>query len=40
VPEWKKQALASGNNDATAAPFGGNWTSESSVDATTKKMEE
>jgi hypothetical protein len=41
VPEWKKQALASGNNDPTAAPFGGNWTTESIVDATTtKKMEE
>jgi hypothetical protein len=35
VPDWKKKALASGNNDPTAAPFGGNWTSESIVDAST-----
>jgi hypothetical protein len=41
VPEWKRKALASGNNDPTAAPFGGNWTSESIVDASTvTKMEE
>jgi hypothetical protein len=41
TPEWKKQALASGNSDPTAAPFGGNWTSESNVDASAaEKMEE
>jgi hypothetical protein len=39
VPEWKQKALASGNNDPTAAPFGGNWASESIVDAS-NKMEE
>jgi len=33
VPAWKKRAMESGE-DATAAPFGGSWGAESSVDAT------
>jgi len=33
MPAWKKQALASGG-DANAAPFGGSWNTESSLDAT------
>ena len=33
VPAWKKRALESGA-DANAAPFGGSWGAESSVDAT------
>jgi len=32
-PEWKKRARDSGA-DALAAPFGGTWTTESSLDAT------
>jgi hypothetical protein len=32
-PEWKKRARESGA-DATAAPFGGTWNTESSLDAT------
>ena len=31
IPEWKKKAL---NADPNAAPFGGSWNAESSVDAT------
>ena len=35
IPEWKKKALAAGNNDAQAAPFGmTNWSNEASVSAT------
>uniref|UniRef100_A0A6U3YRG6 Uncharacterized protein n=1 Tax=Ditylum brightwellii TaxID=49249 RepID=A0A6U3YRG6_9STRA len=34
VPEWKKKAMAM-DNDPTAAPFGGSWNMESSMDATT-----
>ncbi|KAL7521879.1 hypothetical protein ACHAWX_006571 [Stephanocyclus meneghinianus] len=33
IPAWKKQALESGG-DATTAPFGGSWNTESSLDAT------
>ncbi|KAL3795754.1 hypothetical protein HJC23_008241 [Cyclotella cryptica] len=33
MPAWKKQALESGA-DAMAAPFGGSWNTESSLDAT------
>ena len=33
MPAWKKQALKS-EGDAGAAPFGGSWAAESSVDAT------
>jgi hypothetical protein len=42
VPAWKKQALEAGN-DPMAAPFGGNWNTESSLSASdsgVKKMEE
>jgi len=34
VPAWKKKALESGSDDPMAAPFGGTWNAESSVDAT------
>jgi hypothetical protein len=33
MPAWKKRALESGG-DADAAPFGGSWGAESSLDAT------
>lgn len=33
VPEWKKNALKE-QLDPSAAPFGGNWTLETSVSAT------
>lgn len=33
IPAWKKRALESGA-DASAAPFGGTWGAESSMDAT------
>ena len=33
IPAWKKRALESGN-DPNAAPFGGSWNTESSLDAT------
>ena len=33
VPAWKKRALESGA-DPNAAPFGGSWAAESSLDAT------
>jgi hypothetical protein len=33
VPGWKKRALESGA-DPNAAPFGGSWATESSLDAT------
>uniref|UniRef100_A0A7S4W9J5 STI1 domain-containing protein n=4 Tax=Ditylum brightwellii TaxID=49249 RepID=A0A7S4W9J5_9STRA len=34
IPEWKKKAMAM-DNDPMAAPFGGSWNMESSMDATT-----
>ena len=35
MPEWKKKALASGENlDASAAPFGMSWGTESTTTAT------
>ena len=33
MPEWKKKALAAGS-DASAAPFGMSWNTESTVSAT------
>ena len=33
MPAWKKRALQ-GGADANAAPFGGSWNTESSMDAT------
>lgn len=33
MPAWKKRALEAGG-DASAAPFGGSWGAESSMDAT------
>ncbi|EED93782.1 predicted protein [Thalassiosira pseudonana CCMP1335] len=33
VPAWKKRAMEDGN-DPSAAPFGGSWNTESSMDAT------
>ena len=38
MPAWKKKALESGA-DPTAAPFGGDWKTESSM-AASDKMEE
>jgi len=32
MPAWKKRAMESGG-DANAAPFGGSWGAESSMDA-------
>jgi hypothetical protein len=40
IPAWKKKALEAGAGDPMAAPFGGNWNSESMVDAQKDKMEE
>ena len=35
LPAWKKKALAlEGSSDPHAAPFGGSWREEASVDAT------
>jgi hypothetical protein len=40
MPAWKKKALEQGvGSDPSAAPFGGNWTMESMVDAEKDKME-
>ena len=42
VPEWKKKALEAGKNlDASAAPFGMSWGTESTISATDayKKVE-
>lgn len=33
MPAWKKRAME-GGGDASAAPFGGSWGAESSLDAT------
>ena len=33
VPAWKKRAMEAGG-DSDAAPFGGTWGAESSLDAT------
>ena len=33
IPAWKKRALESGDSDPMAAPFGGNWSMESSLNA-------
>ena len=40
IPAWKKRAMESGNNDPMAAPFGGNWNTESSLSASDDKMKE
>jgi hypothetical protein len=40
IPAWKKKALETGNSDPTAAPFGGDWTTEASIAATDETMEE
>jgi hypothetical protein len=40
MPAWKKKALEAGAADPTAAPFGGNWNTESMVDAQKDKMKE
>lgn len=37
IPAWKKKALESGSDDPMAAPFGGSWNVEASVDATKDK---
>ena len=37
VPAWKKKALESGSDDPMAAPFGGSWNTESSMDAKSGK---
>mmetsp|Transcript_14630 Transcript_14630/g.31536 ORF Transcript_14630/g.31536 Transcript_14630/m.31536 type:complete len:185 (-) Transcript_14630:1461-2015(-) len=37
IPAWKKKAMESSNDDPMAAPFGGSWNMESSVDATADK---
>jgi hypothetical protein len=37
IPAWKKKALESGSDDPMAAPFGGSWNMEASVDATKDK---
>ena len=39
MPAWKKKALESGA-DPMAAPFGGDWKTESSLSAAKDKMEE
>jgi hypothetical protein len=39
MPAWKKKAMESGAPDPNAAPFGGNWKTESSISAS-EKMEE
>ena len=41
IPAWKRRALESGTAvDPMAAPFGGDWKSESMANATEDKMEE
>ena len=40
MPAWKKKALEAGNSDPMAAPFGGDWTTESSLAATEDTMQE
>ena len=41
MPAWKKRALESGGaSDPMAAPFGGSWNVEASVNAQEDKMQE
>mmetsp|Transcript_24355 Transcript_24355/g.45053 ORF Transcript_24355/g.45053 Transcript_24355/m.45053 type:complete len:461 (-) Transcript_24355:34-1416(-) len=40
IPAWKKKAMESGANDPTAAPFGGSWNTEASVDATATAVDD
>ena len=40
IPAWKKKALEAGKSDPMVAPFGGNWTTESSLAASDEPMEE
>ena len=40
MPAWKKKALEGGASDHMAAPFGGEWTTESNLSAKDHKMED
>ena len=40
IPAWKKAALESGKSDPMAAPFGGSWNTEASLNASDDKMKE